>query len=322
MPVGLKELEGYREYFSGNRGPERAAYTVKNYIAPFVTWMGEDVVTTNALMGWRQSLIKARTKQGGRGRPAIHRSPSSRNRHIGAVKAFLNWARKMGYVKLSKDAIYDTLEPFPVGKRPPVALTEEQIVALLKASTEREDQPRMRSITRFLVLALFTGARPGEVKSLTWQDVDWEQHTLRITESKNNRIRIIPFDSPLLEKFLRTWHLLDKGEPTAPIADWKGLNTNPERWKPVFAAAGVAEETLKSLRTAAVAFYASAKAGIEAEYIIGARFGHGDEVSKHFYRSPLWQVRGRGPNVEDYYGPRVRAELERVLAREEEKVYE
>lgn len=320
MPLSADTAAQYRDYFAGNRGEERAKLNHKNFIAPFARWIGGADVTTHVLMQYRQSLIRASSKDGAPGRPAITRAASSRNRHLGAVKAYLNWSRKMGYIKLHKDEIYDALEPFPVGRKTPEPLTEEEIVAMLVAMTEHEDKPRVRGITRFIVLGLLLGARPGEIRALRWYHIDWARRLVRIPEPKNNRERVVPMDSPLLERFLRTWHFVDEGDPGAAIAGL-GDRVNPGRWKPIFEAAGIGQHTLKVLRTTSVAYYASAKSGVEAEYLIEARYGHTSGVSKKFYRQPIWQVRGRGPQIEHIYGPTVVRELERVLAREEEKVY-
>lgn len=317
--IDAKAASLYREYFASNRGAKRAEYTHKNFIAPFVRWIAGEPVTPQALMQWRQSLSKSRSRSGLPGRPAITRAPASRNRHLGAVKAFLNWARKMQLVKISKDTIYDTLEPFPVGQKPPEPLSESQIEGLLVSSVQNDQRARVRGVTRFIVLSLFLGARPGEVRSLKWSHIDWGRQLVTIPEPKNDRVRVVPMDSPMLDRFLRAWHAQDGGDPEARIAQMAD-KINPKRFEDTFKGAKLEGVTPKVLRTTAVAFYASAKSGLEAEYLIEARFGHSGPVSKRYYRQPLWEVRGRGPFVENFYGPKVVRELERVLERENAKV--
>jgi integrase len=79
------------------------------------------------------------------------------------------------------------LAVLPVGSPPPRksrSLTFEETAALLAAA----DGERLEA---WLVTALHTGARPGELAALTWDDVDLDQATMRVAASKTDTHRTI-----------------------------------------------------------------------------------------------------------------------------------
>ena len=60
------------------------------------------------------------------------------------------------------------------------------------------------SLYPLVLLALTTGARRGELLSLTWQDVDLERGYLRLAQTKNRERRAVPVPAVTLAQ-LRTW---------------------------------------------------------------------------------------------------------------------
>lgn len=79
------------------------------------------------------------------------------------------------------------LAVLPAGTLPPRksrTLTVDEAAALLAAA----DGERLEA---WLVTALHTGARPGELAALTWDDIDLDQATMRVAASKTGTHRTI-----------------------------------------------------------------------------------------------------------------------------------
>lgn len=60
------------------------------------------------------------------------------------------------------------------------------------------DGPVGRDLQDIATIVYFTGARPGELKSLAWCDVDMEKRSMRL-KSKNGGRRTVPFNKDVLE---------------------------------------------------------------------------------------------------------------------------
>lgn len=96
-------------------------------------------------------------------------------------------------------------------KKERVIYSPEEVRRLLKVAKESESH-----VYLFLLLALFSGARRGELLALTWGDVNYENKTLSITKSRtgtykevtqlittpktNASNRIIPLTDPVIEE--------------------------------------------------------------------------------------------------------------------------
>ncbi len=82
----------------------------------------------------------------------------------------LTWAEKLNLVERNVSRAVDPPRPAPSLAR---ALTPDEAAALLSAAEGSRFRP-------FLVLALTTGARRGELCALTWDAVDFERATMTI----------------------------------------------------------------------------------------------------------------------------------------------
>ena len=54
-----------------------------------------------------------------------------------------------------------------------------------------------------VVFALSSGARKGEILSLTWPDIDWENGIAIFRDTKNSEVRSVPLTGHLLEELQR-----------------------------------------------------------------------------------------------------------------------
>jgi len=88
----------------------------------------------------------------------------------------------------------------------PRHLSREQVQALFAIC--RGKQPRALRDRAVLLLLLRLGLRTGEVENLTWEDIDWQEGTVRIHSPKTRRERVLPLPHDVgkaLVAYLRTF---------------------------------------------------------------------------------------------------------------------
>ncbi len=164
-----------------------------------------------------------------------------------------------------------------------------------------------------MLLGLLTGARPGEVLSLKWDDVDFQSNEIRVWGSKTKRERVVPIhDSPALCELLTALKLRSAGSIHV-CGDWedgKATDIHHRQWSRLMKLGEIKSASQKVLRSTCVAHVASAST--DSEYLLEARFGHGAEVSKKHYRRPLHGLAARGETVEEWLG--VKEEIRDAMA--------
>ena len=92
----------------------------------------------------------------------------------------------------------------------PYIFTNEELAAFFKAV----DNDKSDSATKYSIifrLLYSTGMRVGEVLSLTYGDIDFEQGTFFIRQGKKNKDRMIPVDKGMLNILLKYIHQNRKG---------------------------------------------------------------------------------------------------------------
>jgi integrase len=151
---GAKTLERYRELATRNILPTLGSrYVVKLKPAHIAEW----------LTGLRRSV-------GMNGKPL---SAKTVRHAFGLLQGALRWAIRMQIVDRN---ICETVQPPSVPKSEAKALTHLEITNLLQAAAGTRWEC-------FVMLALSTGARRGELCALTWSDIDVETATLTISKS-------------------------------------------------------------------------------------------------------------------------------------------
>src|SRR5262245_5264312 len=120
-----------------------------------------------------------------------------------------------------------------------------------------------------LRLALFTGARSGEVTSIEWDHVDWQRRLIRLPDSKTNEPRTIHLSEAALE-ILKTVPRIGRFVVAGARPDQPYRNLG-RAWIDIRASAGLADARLHDLRHS----YASLAAGRGVSLqMIGKLLGH------------------------------------------------
>lgn len=109
------------------------------------------------------------------------------NHYITNLKTFLNFAVRRGYISNNP---LKGFKKYQIEKLPPRFLKKDEIRKVLAAS---ENEP----IHIMIATAIYTGMRYGELKRLTWGDIDFDRNEIIVRLSKSKRFRIIPLHPTL-----------------------------------------------------------------------------------------------------------------------------
>ena len=114
-------------------------------------------------------------------------SPATINKRLRYIRAALNAGIKRGYLSKSP---FDTSLFLPVEEPIPRIITADEEQRLLKAAEEAYGS----QMKTFVVVALATGGRRGELLSLTWDRIilDGTEPHVVFTMTKSHRDRLVP----------------------------------------------------------------------------------------------------------------------------------
>lgn len=203
------------------------------------------------------------------------RSPATINRYLAALAALFTWAVRnrvtpKGYVHPVRDV--------ERGKEPPGRtryLSDAERVRLLEAC-KASKWPRMYL---FVVLAVTTGARRGELLALRWRNVDMARRVAYVEQSKNSDKRTLPLVAAALGQLQHFAGQPDellfasRRDPARPMAV-------EDRWRQAVKAAKLSGVRLHDMRhTTASHLALSGASALE----IGAILGHRSLVAVKRY---------------------------------------
>ncbi|MBX3461039.1 MAG: tyrosine-type recombinase/integrase [Planctomycetes bacterium] len=198
------------------KGKGRSRKTLKDYAQSWKfleTWPGLPShpfkLTPLDLQGFTVHLRRHKNRHTG-GRLAAA-SVMSVIRH---VKAIFNYGRKaLACIKLDGERINFALDPGASEKLEPFSYTPLEMVKILEAAVECDDQARPDArVFPFIATLMLTGARRGELERLRWfpstpgaaeSSVDFAGQRLLIWSTKTRQHRVVPFGTrPALREIL------------------------------------------------------------------------------------------------------------------------
>lgn len=123
-------------------------------------------------------------------------SPRTVNHRRAMIGAFLSWARKTKRTNQNPMAAVPIQDERDGRRRIRRAMTTDEVAALLAVARERG---------RWLwyATALLAGLRKGDLRRLTWSDVDLREGTLTIRNGKAKRVDVLPMHPDLAAEFER-----------------------------------------------------------------------------------------------------------------------
>lgn len=127
------------------------------------------------------------------------RGPQRVNRYVATLSRIMGYSQKtLRWV--AKNPCNDVRRSPENTERVRFLTTEEVklLLAAVDAQVDRRGMPK-RDFQLFVRVALFTGARRGEVAKLKWRDVDIEGARITFRETKNGASRTVPMPGVLTE---------------------------------------------------------------------------------------------------------------------------
>jgi integrase len=127
------------------------------------------------------------------------RSAATVNRYHATVMALFTWAIKRRRAPRGWENPACRIERAPERNQVVRFLSPEERARLFEAC-RRSAWPRMYSL---VLLAVTTGARRGELLSLTWADVDLQRAIAHLEHTKNDHPRVLPLIPAVVEELRR-----------------------------------------------------------------------------------------------------------------------
>ena len=167
---------------------------LRAHVVPLIGGKKISSVTTGDVNTMVRRIVKGETKRDGesgksRGRFRIRGGDAAARRTAADLAAIFNFAIDRGIVKIN---------PVVSAKKPSARLRHdflrvEEITKIAAALNQLESEGANQSGIAILRLLMVTGARPSEIESLRWSEVDLEARCLRLANSKTGHsIRPLP----------------------------------------------------------------------------------------------------------------------------------
>jgi integrase len=210
-------MEGSDAHLDAYPDAEARRRTVANVIDAFMLdYRGKDTAIVGRLTWWRThcghitlaNFNQATVKEGlrevlrqparraaGKGKTKSlqrDRGPATSNRYKGAISIVLAWAVEADLIK-TNPVTGIRCKKEPRGRVRWLSDTERE--ALLQAC----DESAWSDLGLLVRLALSTGARQGELLTLTWADLDLKRKMAHIGDSKSGEPRTLPLVKPVLK---------------------------------------------------------------------------------------------------------------------------
>ena len=161
-------------------------------------------------------------------------------RHLIALKMLFRYLKNEGRIPVDITEVMDSPR---LWKILPDFLSEEEVLALLKAFKTKDDDPLEVRNRTILELLYSSGLRVSETAGLQLKSIDFELEMLRIT-GKGNKTRLVPMGKPAMRQLKRYLEearpLLTANNPSNPAVflSFRGKQLDRERiWQVVKLAA-------------------------------------------------------------------------------------
>ena len=212
---------------------DRSAGTVKKYtqaVARFLAWYEREehaplqllTLTPIALIGYRNELQHAQ-----------HKSISTINLQVSALRAWCGWMTEQGYLAADPAAHVKLVGGEGASSRK--GLKSAQVNALLRQAQASRDPARNYAIMQILLQA---GLRLSECAALTFDDITFGERSgiVRVRAGKGNKARAVPLNASAREAlaaYVAPRLLIDKPTLKAVASRWpKPLSS--EAHEPLF----------------------------------------------------------------------------------------
>lgn len=222
-------------------------------------------INVEALNACKRKLMATETQGDG---PKRLLSPATVQSYLMAMSAVMTFARK----ELCWIQVNPMLDvPKPKIRNDRVRwLTEEERLSLLKACAAPERHPYLLP---FVMLAISTGMRRGEIEGLRWGWIDFQRGIISVPDSKNGDSRAVFLTGLVRKKFLEMSKVrrIDSDLVFAR-KDGKKHVLLDKHWQEARKKAGIPDFRLHDLRHTAATYLLQSKASlVELSALLGHR---------------------------------------------------
>ncbi|TET23135.1 MAG: site-specific integrase [Candidatus Stahlbacteria bacterium] len=183
--------------------------------------------------------------------------PATVNRDLALLRNMLSKAVDWEYLK---ENAAKKIKPYPESSGRERYLSEDEIPRLLDACRHSAN-PILYEI---VVTALNTGMRKGELRSLTWKDVDFERRIITARETKNKTVHHAQINDLLLPTLQTLWN----SKPHSDYVFSKPDGTAYGNWRRSFETtcrrAGITDFCFHDLRHTYLSYLIMSGVGIRA----------------------------------------------------------
>lgn len=208
-------------------------------------------------------------------RIAAEHGTSSANRLTAHVRSVYAWGMRLGLVE-ENPCTAVRLFPEPQRDRFLDAAEVRRLLAALDSWPNRD-------MADFILLALCTGARKGNLRAMAWADIDMDSAVWRIPgdASKNGQPMRVVLTAPALEVLARRLAAGGRGRWVFPAASGTGHMMYPDHaWRGIRDAAGLADVTIHDLRRTFGSWQAATGSSL---LVIGKSLGHRSTSATQVY---------------------------------------
>lgn len=277
-------------------------YDVEKILLPAFGQKAIDDITSNDIDKWQTKRLQTV-------------KPGTAQRNKNTLKAILNNAMKQGYISQNPcDNAYKIKGTQDYARY----YTPEETLKLCRAAKTLDENGWFAD---FLLFALYTGMRRGEILSLKWEDVKElpnGDQLIHITTSKSGKGRTLPCTPDMIALLERqkgraedfsnlTWRNQEKLDWVFPVSE----TTIKRRWKDAKEIAGIKQGRLHDWRATNITY--ALLSGVDPKTLTSLT-GHKDlqMIDKHYARV----VEGAVSNAMDSIGGFISKSLKEVEEKE------
>ncbi|MEX3007211.1 tyrosine-type recombinase/integrase [Hoeflea sp. TYP-13] len=260
---------------------------IERHIKPLLGKKKVPSVTRADVRRFLQDVANGKTsadiKTGLRGRAIVRGGKGTATRTIGLLGGIFSYAQDCGLIEVNP---VRGVKRF-ADRKGERYLSKQELVALGKAfhdGLERGLNPLAIAVLKLLV---FTGARKGEIETLKWSAVDFDNGYLKLADSKTGQ-KAIPLNASALE-VLKNHPRLHDSPFVFPAHRGDGnYEGTPKVWRIIRSIAGLEDVRLHDLRHSFASVAISEGASLP---MVGALLGHKDAATTqryaHLHDDPL-----------------------------------
>lgn len=280
----------YLEYGVGTKKASTVATDrgrIERHIKPLLGRKRVRDVNRADVKGFLQDVANGVTsvdeKTGLRGRAIVKGGKGTATRTVGLLGGIFSYALDCGMIEVNP---VRGVKRF-ADKKGQRYLSQRELVALGQAMADGEERGLNMQALAILKLLVFTGARKGEIETLRWDALDFDNGYLRLADSKTGQ-KAITLNAGALEILSKIPR--HEGSPYVfPAHRSEGhYKGTPKVWQIIRRMAGLDDVRLHDLRHSFASIAVSGGASLP---IIGALLGHADSATTqryaHLHDDPL-----------------------------------